>query len=167
MRVGKNGGAALQLLRDLCESWRRRGRGRERRLEDEHLGGVVEGFFEKLEIDGLGENSDRARILRMLGGRPGGDEDNAGPGVLGNDIAAGGGAVQLRHPIVHQDNVGLVAIIGLDGFEAGANHFYDFMLAMGNERRQRCSHTSLIVSDEYAHTGFTELFMPRTEGRFG
>ncbi|HEX8898856.1 MAG TPA: hypothetical protein VF751_09180, partial [Chthoniobacterales bacterium] len=48
-------------------------------------------------------------------------------------------------------------------FEAGANDFYDFVLAMRNQRGQRCSHTSLVVGDEYTHTGLAELFMPKTE----
>jgi len=136
-------------------------------LEREALGGLVEGLFEKVQIDGFGEDGDGAGILGVLGGGPGGDENDAGGGILGNDVAAGGGAVQFRHPIVHQDDVGLVAIVGLNGFEAGANHFDDFMLAMRNQRRQRCSHTSLIVGDEYAHAEFAEVFMPKTEAYSG
>jgi hypothetical protein len=136
-------------------------------LKGESLASFGEGFFEKVEIDGFGENGDGAGILGMFGRGPGGDEDDAGGGIFGNNIATGGGAIQFRHPIVHQDDVGLVAIVGLDGFEAGTNHFDDFVLAMRNQRGQRCSHTSLVVGDEYAHAEFAELFMPKTEARLG
>src|SRR4051812_4117212 len=75
-------------------------------------------------------------------------------------MATGGGAVQFGHPIVHQDDVRLMPVVGLNGLDAGANHFYDFVLAMRDKRRQRRSHTFLVVSDEYAHAEFGELFMP-------
>jgi hypothetical protein len=37
------------------------------------------------------------------------------------------------------------------------------VLAMRDQRRQRCSYAPLIIGNEYAHAGFAELFMPKTE----
>lgn len=124
--------------------------------------GLAEHFLEMAEVDGLREDGHGAGFVRIGRGRPGGNQDDAGGGISRNNVATSGGAIQFRHPIVHQDDVGLVAIVGLDGLEAGANHFYDFVLAMRHERRQRCSHTSLVVGDKYAHAGFAEVFMPKT-----
>jgi len=116
-------------------------------VERKHLRGVVEDFFETIEIDGFGKDSHRAGFAKVVTWGPGGNQNNAGGRVLRNDVAAGGRAIQFRHPIIHQNDVWLVTIVSLDGFESGANDFNDFVLAMRNQRRQSCSNTSLVVSD--------------------
>ena len=124
-------------------------------------------LLQLLEIDGLGQDGDRAGVSRVVSRRPGGHKDDAGRRVSRNNMAAGGGAIEFRHPIIHQHDIGLVTVVGLDRFETGPNHFYDLMLAMSDEGGQGCPHVSLVVGNENAHAELAEPFMPKAETDFG
>jgi hypothetical protein len=76
-------------------------------------------------------------------------------------LRQGGGAVQAGHPIIHQDDVRLMACVGLDGLEAGADDLDDFVAALRHERGERRADVLLVVCDQDSHgRGFAEVFMP-------
>ena len=83
-------------------------------------------------------------------------------GYLETDHAARGGAVQPRHPVIHQHHVRLVTRVGLDGFEAGADDLDDFMTALRDERSQGGANASLIIGNQDAHGVLWQKFARRS-----
>jgi len=67
-----------------------------------------------IEIDRLHQDGERAGICYLV--RMTGDQDHARVRIFRNDITAGGRAIEFRHLVIHQDDVGMVAPICLDRF---------------------------------------------------
>ena len=73
-------------------------------------------------------------------------------GMLGYDVAAGSHAIEFRHPIIHQNDVGLMSRVSLDRLEPGADHFHNLVFAAIDQGCQAGAHTFLIVCNKNAHT---------------
>ena len=80
--------------------------------------------------------------------------------MLGQDVAASRGAVEFRHLVIHQNDVWVVSIVGVNGVQARADNLHHFMLAKTNKLGQRRSHAFLVVCNQDAHTAVAELSMP-------
>ena len=86
------------------------------------------------------------------------NEDDVGGRISRQDVPARGRAIQMRHIVVHEDNVRTVAVIGLDRFETRADYFDDFVFELGNESGQRRADGSLVISYQHAHGHFCRTF---------
>ncbi len=121
--------------------------------------GLVEGFVKLLHSDRFGQDRHCAGADKAVR-RPAANEDDARIRILGHDVAAGGGAVEFRHLIVHEHYVWPMSIVGVDGFQTGADDLHHLVLAKANQLSQRGAHTFLVVGDQDAHTAIAERSMP-------
>jgi hypothetical protein len=53
--------------------------------------------------------------------------------------------------IIHEQNVGTMPSVGLDGFQARRDDLDYFMLAATDQVGQRCADASFVVRDQNAH----------------
>ena len=60
-------------------------------------------------------------------------------------------AVQLRHPVIHQDEVGFVQGVAVDRFQAGPDYGDDLVSAPTDHVRESGAEGTLVVRDENAH----------------
>ena len=97
----------------------------------------------------LQQNGDGAGFVHLA--RDTGNEDDSRPGIFRDDVPASGGAVELRHLVIHEHDIGMVPAIGLDGFEPGSYDFDDFVLTAADELGQGCADASLVVRDQNSH----------------
>src|SRR5205823_13613958 len=81
----------------------------------------------------------------------GGDENDPRRRIVGQNVATSSRAVQLRHPVIHQDKVGFVERVAVDRFQAGTDYGDDFVSAPTDHARESGAEATLVVSDENAH----------------
>jgi hypothetical protein len=129
------------------------------------VGRLIERSGELVEIDWFCQERECAGIAdNSAGGRPAGNEDDARGRIFGDDVATGGGAVEFRHPIIHQDDVGMMLVVGLDGFHARADDGDNLVVAMPDEVRQRGADGPLVIGNQDAHARFEARREPLRKG---
>ncbi len=96
---------------------------------------IIERRLQLAKRDRFFQNVERTGVPKLIGS-PAGDEDNTSVRMMGQNIATGGGAIELGHAVVHDDDIRLVTGICLDGLQAGADDLDYFMLALVYELGQ-------------------------------
>jgi len=114
-----------------------------------HLSGVVKRGVKPIEVHRLYQNGDGAGFIDFA--HHTGNENDARLRIFRDDVSAGGGAVELRHLVIHQNHVGPMAGISLDRFQTGRDNFDDLVLTSANELGERCPHAFLVVRDQNPH----------------
>jgi len=122
-----------------------------RRRGRQGLANVVESDVEPVELDRFRQKTHCARLISAVLRRPGGDENDARLRILGENVATSGAAIQFRHSIIHQDEIGFVCCVAVDRFQTGAHHRDDVVSAPTDHIGERSSEAALVVGDQDTH----------------
>ena len=67
--------------------------------------------------------------------------------MFSDDVSASRRAIKVRHPIVHQYDIGAVPVVSMNRLQTGADHLNHLVAEMLNKLRQGGAHAFLVVRD--------------------
>jgi hypothetical protein len=83
--------------------------------------------------------------------------------IVSENVTASRSAIQLRHAIIHHDNIRVITRVSLNCLEPGANHLDDIVLTLDNQFSQRSADALLVIRYQHPHASIAEVFMPKPE----
>src|ERR1041385_1635706 len=107
----------------------------------------MESNVEPIELDRFRKKTHCARLISAILRRPGGDKNDPRVRILGENVTTSGAAVQFRHPIIHQNEIGFVQGVAVDRFQTGADYRDDVVSAPTDHIGEGGPEAALVVSD--------------------
>ena len=107
----------------------------------------MESNVEPIELDRFRKKTHCARLISAILRRPGGNKNDPRVRILGENMTTSGAAIQFRHSVIHQNEIGFVERVTVDRLQTGAHHRDDVVSAPTDHVGESGPEAALVVGD--------------------